>query len=203
MEDFIQVLIILILIISFLSPLFKKKGKQPSGPMPQRKPGPRNPETQEPSAKTEEGESDIFREIADLFKTEFPETPQKAKRQTTIEQRTAAENIPARSESQDYMGAEDVSYEKDQSLTEHSPTVSEHTIDQSFHRPTDWSKRKKPKIDSSVERRAESFKKLLEKKRPETNIYNLKIRDTLKNPQSLKEYILISEIIGRPKALKK
>jgi hypothetical protein len=205
MDDFIQILIYLIIIISFLSSIFKKKGKEPSPP-PQRKPESRIPDTYE-TAKTNEDETDIFREISDLFKAELPQKPESDRRKTTFEKRSEMESTSTSSEhsSEEYKRTESehVSYEREKSSIEHSPTYSEHNLDSGWHKPTDWTKRKKPKIDASIEKRADSFKKLLEKKSTGTNIYNLKIRDTLKNPQSLKEYILISEIIGRPKALKK
>jgi hypothetical protein len=207
MDDFIQILIYLLIIISILSPLFKKKNKkEPPGHIPQRMPEQEIPDTYE-TAKTDKDETDIFREISDLFKAELPQKPEPGRRKTTIEQRSEMESAPTSSEhsSQEYKKTESehVSYEGEQSSIEHSPTNSEHNIDASWHQLTDWNKRKKPKVDASTEKRADSFKKLLEKKRTGTNVYNLKIRDTLKNPQSLKEYILISEIIGRPKALKK
>ncbi|MGE5811037.1 MAG: hypothetical protein ACM339_06010 [Ignavibacteria bacterium] len=205
MDDFIQILIYLIIIISFLSSVFKKKEKkEPSQSIPQRRPQPGIPDAYE-TAKTNEDETDIFREISDLFKAELPQKPDPDRRKTTIEQRS--ESVPTSSEhsSEEYKKTESehVSYEREKSSIEHSPTYSEHNLDLSWHQPTEWIKKKKPKIDASIEKRADSFKKLLEKKRTETNIYNFKIRDTLKNPQSLKEYILVSEIIGRPKALKK
>jgi hypothetical protein len=205
MDDFVQILIYLIIIISFLSSLFKKKGKEPSRPVPQRKPESHLPENYETAAKSGEEESDIFREISDLFKTEFPPAPETSKRKTTIEQRS--DNIPTGSEhtTEEYKRTESehVSYEREKSPAEHSPTYSEHDLDLSWHRPTDWAKKKKPQLDASLEKRADSFKKLLEKKSIDTNIYSKRIRNTLKNPQSLKEYIIISEIIGRPKTLKK
>jgi hypothetical protein len=205
MDDFIQVLIYLIIIISILSPLLEKKGKkEPSRPIPQRRPEPGIPDTYE-TAKTDEDETDIFREISDLFKTEPPQKPDR--RKTTIEQRSESESTPTTSEhsSQEYKRTESehVSYEREPSSIEHSPTNSEHNLDLSWHEATDWTKRKKPKIDASIEKQAGSFAKLLEEKRIGINKYNLKIRETLKNPQSLKEYIIISEILGRPKALKK
>jgi hypothetical protein len=205
MEDFIQILIYLIIIVSFLSSLFKKKGKEPTQQIPRRGRQPEVPDTYETSVKTEEEEGDIFREISDLFKTELPPSPETSKRRTTIEQRSG--NIPTGSEhsAEEYerTESEHVSYETEKSSIEHSPTYSEHNLDLSWHQPTDWVKRKKPKIDAAVEKKADTFAKLLEQTRKSvTNVYSLKIHDTLKDPQSLREYFLISEIIGRPKALK-
>jgi len=206
MDDFIQILIYLIIIITFLSSIFKKKGKEPTGQIPQRRQQPEVPDSYETSVKTKEDEGDIFREISDLFKTEIPQAPDTSRRRTTIEQRSSTENIPTSSEhsSEEYKRTESehVSYEREKSSVEHSQTYSEHNLDLSWHQPTDWLKKNKPKIDSAVEKRADSFKKLLEKKKTDPNIYSLKIKEALKNPQSLREYILISEIIGRPKALK-
>jgi hypothetical protein len=204
MDDFFQILIFIIIIISFLSSIFKKKEKQIPVPPVKQKPdiSSNDNEDYNTGVKTKEDEYEIFREISDLFKTDIPQRTQTGQKPIKIRERTQNENLPSSSEhvSTEYgkTTSEHASYETDLSSTEHDRTYSEHTIDPSWHKPKDWAKEKKRKVEPAIEKQAEEFRKLLEERKSEENIYKSKIKERLKNPQSLKEYVLISEILGKP-----
>jgi hypothetical protein len=51
-----------------------------------------------------------------------------------------------------------------------------------------------------TEERAKEFEKQLNKKEYNSDWFNKNIRAKLKSPESLKDYIIISEILGKPKA---
>jgi len=204
MDDFVQILIYLIIIVSFLSSIFKKKKKQTPVPPVKQKPdiSSNDNEDYQTGVKTKEEEYEIFREISDLFKAGTPQRTETGQKQTKIEERTQSENLPSSSEhvSTEYgkTTSEHASYETGPSSTEHADTYSEHTIDPSWHKPKDWAKEKKHKVEPTVEKQAEKFRELLERRESEQSIYKSKIKERLKNPQSLKEYVLISEILGKP-----
>ena len=51
-----------------------------------------------------------------------------------------------------------------------------------------------------TEERAKEFEKQLNKREYSSDWFNKSVRNKLQNPQSLKDYIIISEILGKPKA---
>jgi hypothetical protein len=51
-----------------------------------------------------------------------------------------------------------------------------------------------------TEERAKEFEKQLNKREYSSDWFNKSIRNKLKTPESLKDYIIISEILGKPKA---
>ena len=51
-----------------------------------------------------------------------------------------------------------------------------------------------------TEERAKEFEKQLNKSEYSSDWFNKNIRNKLKTPESLKDYIIISEILGKPKA---
>jgi len=51
-----------------------------------------------------------------------------------------------------------------------------------------------------TEERAKEFEKQLNKRQYSSDWFNKNIRNKLQNPESLKDYIIISEILGKPKA---
>jgi len=81
----------------------------------------------------------------------------------------------------------------------HKETPSEHTV------ITDWVKDekalgKKAAIDFNIENKAKKFEEMINKKSEPIGIFKHTIKEKLNHPETLKDYILISEIIGRPKA---
>lgn len=186
MDNFFEILIYLIIIISFLSSLFKKKE-------PEKKPGsiPPVPERErdistssvESGMETKPAESyDILNEIENIFKENMRiPTPQpQEKIRTTLEQK----------EEEKYREAFETNYD--------TQDVRKFSAESRAIKSRDAMR----KLDEKTLREAEKFEELLK----EHSILEKKkhpIVDKLKNPQSLKEYILISEILGKPVAYRK
>jgi hypothetical protein len=88
------------------------------------------------------------------------------------------------------------SIEYKQSVEERNYIEPKGTVEQNK-----WTK-KKSKIDPKVEASAKEFEKVLagpRKQRAAITDFNRK----LKNPSTVREYILFSEILGKPKALRR
>ena len=84
----------------------------------------------------------------------------------------------------------------------HEPTKSEHTVD-------NWERKKGEVqkilagVDSAIEKKAAEFEDSLWKKEKEFSGLALSIRSKFKSPSTLKEYIIFSEILGKPKAFRR
>jgi len=61
----------------------------------------------------------------------------------------------------------------------------------------------KMKLSPKIEKQASAYEESLERKESAATGITHNIKERLKNPSTLKEYIIISEIIGKPKALKR
>lgn len=195
MDNFFEILIYAIIIISFLSSFFKKKG-QPKQPQDN---STKKPETisysqrsaqVEPEIMNQKNEDyDILRELESLFKGEI-KIPEQQKTQSSSE---TLSNIPDRDidteiDKRTLRNAEDRNYIK--------PRATE--------RRTSIEQRKKEmtKVDSNIEAKAKEFEKVLagpRKQKAARTEFNRK----LKNPANIKEYILFSEILGKPKSLRR
>ncbi len=85
----------------------------------------------------------------------------------------------------------------------HEETASEHVME------TDWDKEKKKladqrkKVTSKIEEEAQKFEKFLNREEKFDRLAYITIRQRLRHPQSLKEFMVISEILGKPKALRR
>ena len=85
----------------------------------------------------------------------------------------------------------------------HEETASEHVME------TDWDKEKKKladerkKVTSKIEEEAQKFETFLNREEKFDRLAYITIRQRLKHPQSLKEFMVISEILGKPKALRR
>ena len=53
---------------------------------------------------------------------------------------------------------------------------------------------------SYIEERAKEFEKQVNKRKDDSDRFRMNIKNKLQNPESLKDYIIISEILGKPKA---
>ncbi len=193
MEDFIKILIWVIVIIIFFSSFFKKKdkGKQKSQP-PQRtneNDMTGNPQKIESIPKTAQSKeeidsyNDMLSEIENLFKKDN-ELKTKTSDKTRIESHEAKKTT-AQNE-----------------IQWHQRTASEHTL------ITDWEKdeknlEKKAAVDFNIENKAKKFEEMMNKKSEPIGIFKHTIKEKLNHPETLKDYILISEIIGKPKAMRR
>ncbi|NNG27885.1 MAG: hypothetical protein HKM87_10190 [Ignavibacteriaceae bacterium] len=191
MEDFFEIIIYLFIIISFISSFFKKKKK------PQQKqqvPGSQLNEHEqiqlpvqkaEPEVK-EELEIDIVKEFEKFFQVG---TPQK---------KTSKEH----NDKEIYEGAKDrEGYTVVPEESFHKKTASEHTFIDPWDKKRTEVKKKVSKVDKSIEEQASKFEKHLKKKETAASEISKEIRTRLKDPSSLKDYIIISEIMGKPKSL--
>ncbi|WP_304130619.1 hypothetical protein [Ignavibacterium album] len=186
MDNIFEILIYLIIIFSFLSSLFKKKEqeKKPGSslPLPQK-------ESKTSAASMEQGmeiksdESyDILKEIENIFKEnmEIPKPQPQEKNRTVLEQK----------EEEKYKEAFDTNYDKQDARiisAENRAIKSREAL---------------KKLDDKTIQEAEMFEELL-KEHSASERKKHPIVDKIKNPQSLREYILISEILGKPAAYKR
>ena len=207
MDDLFQYLIYGVIIFSFLSSFFKKK--EPPKQTPQ-KPA-QKPESisyQQRSTKVEpdiiaqkNDEYDILRELESLFKGEvnLPQQhrPKQIPNEEYADHKIEDKNLEIITDRRTLRNVDqNPSVEYKQSVEERNYIEPKGTVEQNK-----WTK-KKSKIDPKVEASAREFEKVLagpRKQRAAITDFNRK----LKNPSTVREYILFSEILGKPKALRR
>ncbi|HKJ81156.1 MAG TPA: hypothetical protein VJ954_03985 [Ignavibacteriaceae bacterium] len=180
MDNFLQILFFLFIIFSFIAPLFKKKKEQ--GQKQQTKAqNQNNPERQRAKAelKKEMEEYDILNEIQGLFKP--PEEIKKPAETQTYEQ--------------SYKESPYETPEWEKALK------TEHTINDEWHRATTEADFNKESAVIDIE--AKRIQKLIDDKNKPVNVRLGELRKSIRNPETLKQYFLISEIIGKPRAVKR
>jgi hypothetical protein len=187
MDHFFEILIYLIIIISFLSSIFKKKKQQqkPSAQVPQQE---EYTQADISAAQTKPKEEyDVLREIEDFFKV--------------------GGDIPGQEKTTGAQPQEPVSIiqAKGQSKSDswHTPTASEHAYTNDWERKKEEVKQIISQVDSGIEKQAAKFEESLVKIKPVASEITSLIKTKFKNPSSLKEYIIFSEILGKPKALRR
>ena len=183
MDNIFEILIYLIIIISFLSSIFKKKQQQkrPPAQQPDRDD---NYQSEVSTTQSKPKDYDILRELEDFFKSgdvsidkSTPVPQQQTETTSSIE-------------------------ENEEFDSWHEPTRSEHTVD-------NWERKKGEVqkiltgVDSAIEKKAAEFEDSLWKKDKEFSGLALSIRSKFKSPSTLKEYIIFSEILGKPKAFRR
>lgn len=175
MDDVFKILVWIIIIISFVSSILKKKKTQP--PAPTKKPdnnSNRNYEENIPQTEQREERSDVLKEIERLFKGEPPQ--------------------------------EVIRRDKEEEKAESSwntETASEHTMQTNWEKEKQKLAEERKKVDSKVEEEAKRFEKFLNQEEKYDKAALRTIKQRLNHPESLKEFIVISEIIGKPKALRR
>ena len=186
MDNIFEILIYLIIIISFLSSLFKKKKPQ------QKRPSSQHPKEEEytgrevATAQTKPAEDyDILRELEDFFKVGDDSDGGK---ETVSQQQTA----PMTTSMEEHV----------ESDSWHAPTESEHVMDR-WERKKSEVKKIMAGVDSAIEQKAALFEQSLGKKETDYSTLALAVKSKMKNPSTLKEYIIFSEILGKPKALRR
>lgn len=193
MDNFFEILIYLFIIVSFLSSIFKKK-KQ--APQKSKQDIPQQREKQEISySPAQEMESvsvkssstddyDILKELEQFFKVGDPQqkpapTPQPIIPPIRVEQKKKT--------------VED---------SWHAKTDSEHKYEDVWEKRTRDVAKRKNEVDSLTSRQAAKFEEMLKETKGYSTAFQRNIYKQLRHPSTLKEYIIISEIIGKPKALK-
>jgi hypothetical protein len=208
MDNYFQILIYLIIIFAVLNSLFKKKDKAETG----KRPGPSasSPSSGYPSENTErkkQEEYDILKEIEGLFKEEKTRTSDIRNRKSEIE-KAEMRKVPAEehmkdaewhSEDKEWHSEDEEWHSEDKEW--HEKSAAEHKLDQSWHSITQF--KRIPKIDKTIEKEAEKFEHMLESIHEEGNFSFRELTERLYSPQSLKEFIIFSEIIGKPKYLRR
>jgi hypothetical protein len=194
MDNLFEILIYAIIIISFLSSFFKKKD-QPKQTHAQRNQRPDSISYQQQSAKIEpemisqrNKDYDIMRELESLFKGEIKIPEQQPQSSSEISSNIPDRNLDRTIDKRTVRNIEDRNYSEDKG-TERRSSIE---------------KRKKEivKVDSKIEAKAKEFEKVLagpRKRKAAQTEFNRK----LKNPANIKEYILFSEILGKPIALRR
>ena len=175
MDNLINILVAIIIIYSFLSPLFKKK-KDGSGPSTTSGRNPYNPPVrQRPSYQNKD--LDIFTEIEEMMNRGKIPSPQ---------------NVPQRRE-------EVIPKDSD----EHQPTPSEHKLEdwktdlKSAHQKFKISEDERMNIERDLEKKFSAQRKVY---------YNptfARVRSSFLNMEDFRNGFIISEILGKPKALRR
>ena len=184
MDNVFEILIYLFIIISFISSFLKKKKQQQKPPERERPVEEYNQaEVVTPQANTKE-DYDILTELEDFFKVGNETTP---KEKSVPQQQT-----------------ESSAAMKEQVETDewHSPTKSEHTLDR-WERKRGEVQKILASVDSAIEKKAAMFEDSLIKKEESFTSIALAVKSKMKTPSILKEYIIFSEILGKPKAMRR
>ncbi len=193
MDNIFEYLIYGFIIISFISSFFKKKKRLPKEPsdqtLHQRTDITENkiidiPPSQEPKAE----EYHILKGIESFFDVGKP-------KQAETKVHTDKEMYEGAKDRENYIPVPEKSF--------HTLTASEHTFTNPWDVKRKELEKKKEKLSPEIEKRVSAYEEsLIKKDSAATGIIKV-INERLKNPSSLKEYVIISEIIGKPKALKR
>ena len=197
MDNFFDILIYILIIATFLSSLFRKKKVPPKGGAEniQRRPGPDNRpvarvETTQitPKQDSSDVEFDLFKEFENFFNpVETKPKPQQTKQTSRIQE--------IKKTREDYIPVPEKSF--------HEQTASEHAYADRWERKKKEIDQRKQRVSSKIEKEAKKFEELLKMdERTGTKVtssFNKKFKDAA----SLREYVIFSEILGKPKALKR
>lgn len=193
MDNIFEYLIYGFIIISFISSFFKKKKPVPKKPSDQtshqRTDITENQAADIPSSQGQKVEEyDILKEIEGFFNVGHPQ-----KSETKVH-----------NDEEVYEGAEN--REKFVPVPEksfHTKTPSEHTFTNQWEVKRKELEERKKKLTPKIEEQASAYEESLMRKESAASKIIRDINKRLKNPSTLKEYVIISEIIGKPKALKR
>lgn len=188
MDDYFQIIIYLIIIFAFLNSIFRKKNKGETPPRPANSGDIEKDKTYSTSGYAQnekQSEYDILKEIEGLFKGEDTSTGRR-RMESEIE-KAKMRKVP---ESEH---VEDKEW--------HEQSASEHQLDESWHSITQY--KRAPAVDSVIEKEAEKFERMLAERNKEA-VYPLnELLEKLYSPGTLQDYIVVSEIIGKPKYLRR
>ncbi|MFC2103704.1 hypothetical protein ACFLSS_04665, partial [Bacteroidota bacterium] len=190
-----QILIYIIIAISFISSFFKKKKRvQPptddlqSGKLIQMDEQVIEPP---PSPKQKAEDFNIMKEFESFFNIEESSTPTTKKTEPVHDDKQVYEGVKNR---ENYIEVPEDSF--------HKRTTSEHTFINPWEVKKKEIERRKKSITPEIEERVSAYKESLIKKESAAKEIIQNIKNRIQNPATLKEYIIISEIIGKPKALR-
>ncbi|HPO56304.1 MAG TPA: hypothetical protein PKY46_09885 [Ignavibacteriaceae bacterium] len=188
MDSLFDVIIALVIIYSLVSPfLGKKKGKQPPQTKGQRQPHTMRqplPHSQPPPGRSEPSDVDILREIENLFK------------ETRME--PAPPRIPVPPPKESYSSESSKSDSLEDKWGEHVKVESERVSYESSTPEYVFTPPKPIQL--------KKFKPLPEvqsKKSSDINLRTKNLKAKFANPLNIRDYFIVSEILGKPKALKR
>jgi len=205
MDNIFEILVFAIIIYSFLSPLFKKKKEQQKNlPKQNNQYGSvGTADSIEQSIKKEgmavsgkNDDYDILRELENMFKGEI-KIPQQQK-QKPAEQYDEFKSHEIKDFDLDLV----VDKRMQRNVEDKMPIGARKTYDEKIADRKDYSTRQAKIINPKIELEAAEFEQVLSgprKQRAAITDFNRK----LKNPRTVREYILFSEILGKPKALRR
>lgn len=204
MDNIFEILVFAIIIYSFLSPLFKKKKEQQKNlPTPNNQYGSIGTSDSIEQSMKKEGinvsdkndDFDILRELQNMFKDEIKIPQQKIE---PAEQYDEYKSHEIKDVDLDLV----VDKRMHRNVEDKMPIGSRMTYDEKIADRKDYSTRQAKIINPKIELEAAEFEQVLagpRKQRAAITDFNRK----LKNPKTVREYILFSEILGKPKALRK
>ena len=193
MDNLFEYLIYGFIIISFISSFFKKKKRLPKEPSDQTLHQQMDIMEDKsidipPSPERKAEEYDILKGIESFFDVGKP-------KQTETKVHTDKEMYEGAKDRENYIPVPEKSF--------HTLTASEHTFTDTWAIKRKELEKKKEKLSPEVEKRVSAYEEgLIRKDSAATGIIK-DIKERLKSPSTLKEYVIISEIIGKPKALKR
>lgn len=190
MDNFFEILIYLFIIASLVSSFRKKKKKSEEKVSRSENTGLKPQTTLRTESKREQSNKDILEEIQNLF------NPPVAK---PTQQNTGFEDLWKTDSTNDHY--KETAYhapipsEHKETMTEHVETLSEHV-----RSPYDSVRLPEQTVVTRLLDNLDDQKENYKTRKP--NELLMLIRGELRNSQSLKNYIVISEILGKPKALR-
>lgn len=194
MDNFVDILIYGLIIATFLSSILRKKKVLPKNISEdsQVQPGPVNRPVQRvqppPQKQSGEVEFDLFKEFENFFNVDTAKPkPQQTKSYSTVREPQRKQN--------DYIPVPEKSF--------HEQTASEHSVTDKWERKKKEIEQIKRTIDSKIEKEANQFEKYLKKGSTTGTGIVSSLSQRLKDPVSLREYVVISEILGKPRAHRK
>ncbi len=202
MNDYIQILIYLFIIFAFLNSLFKKKDKSKPPPRPSNSPdgdSRSNYSSSQYEKKGTQGEYDILKEIEGLFKGESDYTSQR--KMESDAEKVEMRRVPVEEHTEDKEWHTEDSEWHTEEEEWHEQSVKEHELEKSWHTITNY--KRSAKVDAAIEKEAERFERMLAERNKEVPYPFDDLRKKLYSPESLKEFIVFSEILGKPKYLRR
>lgn len=189
MDNIFEILIYLFIIVSFVSSFLKKRKK--TAPQQQRQQVPIEEEEEifepETQMKTEKVEDyDILKELEQFFKVGEQGQPKP---------RVEHQQTP-----------QPVRYEpKPRTVDEawKTPTPSEHAYENTWEKRRKEIDARKREIEVRSSVKAAKFEQILSAKRSSKQFVQSELKNKFKQVESLKEFIIVSEILGKPKAYRR
>ena len=193
MDNIFEYLIYGFIIISFISSFLKKKKRLPKKPSDQTLLQRTDitedkfidiPPSQEPKAE----EYNILKGIESFFDVGKP-------KQAETKVHSDKEMYEGAKDRENYIPVPEKSF--------HTLTASEHTFTETWDEKRKELEKRKKNLSPEIEKQASAYEESLIKRDSVATGIIKDINKRLKNPSTLKEYIIISEIIGKTKALKR